>query len=263
VWTISANDLLVPLNRPSGMTDIPTSPAPAPTPVSASRWEDFVDILYAPASVFARRATSGFGIPMLVVTLLVGGIFLATSGALQPMLDAEFTRAMAAKVRSDPSLTPDKVEMARAMGQKFQKIGVFIFIPVAMFLVGLTLWLCGKFVDAKQTLAAALMVACYAYVPKVLESVLGGVQALLLDPASLNGRYRISLGVGRFLDPDTTSPMLLALVGRIDLFTIWVTVLLAIGLSVTGKIPLRRAAIAAAMVWLLGAIPGVLQALGS
>jgi hypothetical protein len=44
-------------------------------------------------------------------------------------------------------------------------------------------------------------------------------------------------------------------------FTIWVTVLLAIGLSVTGKIPRRRAAIAAGLVWLLGAVPLVLSAL--
>jgi hypothetical protein len=37
-------------------------------------------------------------------------------------------------------------------------------------------------------------------------------------------------------------------------------VLLAIGLSVTGKIPRRRAAIAAALVWLLGALPLVFAA---
>jgi hypothetical protein len=240
-----------------------TETTSAATPAPASRWEDFVDILYAPASVFARRATAGFGIPMLVVTVLVGGIFLVTSGALQPMLDAEFTRAMAAKIRSDPSLTPERVEMAREMGQKFQKVGVFIILPVTMFVVGLMLWLCGKLVDARQTLGAALMVTCYAYVPKVLEAVLAGVQALVLDPSSLNGRFRLTLGIGRFLDPDATSPILLAVVGRIDLFTIRVTVLLAIGLSVTGKVPRRSAVIAAALVWALGAVPGVLQALGS
>ena len=47
---------------------------------------------------------------------------------------------------------------------------------------------------------------------------------------------------------------------RVDVFTIWVTVLLAIGLSVTGKIPRQRAAIAAVIMWLVGALPTVLQA---
>ena len=73
----------------------------------------------------------------------------------------------------------------------------------------------------------------------------------------------MSLGVGRFIDPDTASPLLLALVGRMNLFTIWVTILLAIGLSVTGKIPRQRAAIAAAIVWILGALPMIFQALRS
>jgi hypothetical protein len=54
--------------------------------------------------------------------------------------------------------------------------------------------------------------------------------------------------------------MLLALLGRVDVFTIWVTVLLAIGLSVTGRISRSKAAIAAGIVWLVGALPGVLQA---
>jgi hypothetical protein len=43
-------------------------------------------------------------------------------------------------------------------------------------------------------------------------------------------------------------------------FTIWVTVLLVIGLSVTGKIPRAKAAIAGVIVWFLGAVPLLLQA---
>jgi hypothetical protein len=143
------------------------------------------------------------------------------------------------------------------------KFGAIIFVPVGMFLTGLVLWLVGKLFDAKESLAAAIMVAAYAFVPRILEGVLAGVQGLLLDPASLNGRFKLSLGLGRFLDPDTASPVLLALLGRVDVFTIWVTVLLAIGLSVTGRIPRSRAAAAAAIVWVCGAIPQLMGALRS
>jgi ABC-type transport system involved in cytochrome c biogenesis permease component len=44
-------------------------------------------------------------------------------------------------------------------------------------------------------------------------------------------------------------------------FTIWVTVLLAIGLHVVGKIPKQQAAIAAVIVWVVGALPALLGAL--
>jgi hypothetical protein len=233
--------------------------APAPDK-PASRWEDFIDIFYAPSIVYERRQNSGFGIPMLVVTVLIGLIALANSGVMQPIMDAEFARQTAIMMKKNPQITAEMMEKGRAFGETIAKIGAFVVVPIGMFLTGLVLWIIGKFFDAKQTLAAAIMVAAYAYVPRILESILAGVQGLLMDPASLNGRYSISLGLGRFLDPDTASPMLLALLGRVDVFTIWVTVLLAIGLAVTGKIPRSKAALAAVIVWLVGALPGVLQA---
>jgi ABC-type transport system involved in cytochrome c biogenesis permease component len=54
---------------------------------------------------------------------------------------------------------------------------------------------------------------------------------------------------------------MVALASRVDVFTIWITVLLAIGLAVVGRIPRQQAAIAAAIVWLLGALPAMLGAL--
>jgi Yip1 domain len=229
-------------------------------PKPAAWWEDYIDIFYDPSAVFARRATASFFVPLLVVTVLIGGIFLANSSAMQPIMDAEFTRSMAATQKANPNVTAEQMAMGRSIGEKFAKVGAFIFVPIAIFLVGLVLWLVGKIFDAKQTFGAALMVAAYAYIPKVVEAVVGGVQLLLLDPAQLTGRLKLSLGVGRFLDPDG-SPMMLALLGRVDVFTIWVTILLGIGLSVTGKIPRSKAMIAAAVVWFVGAVPAVLGAL--
>jgi hypothetical protein len=250
---------LLDMSESSAATTNSESPAAKP----ASKWEDFIDIFYAPSDVFARRANSGFGLPMLVVTVLIGLIALANSGVMQPLMDAEFNRSMAAAMKKNPQLTPEMMASGRAIGEKLAKVGAFLFVPVIIFLVGLSLWIAGKFVDAKETLGQAIMVAAYAYVPKVIEGILGGVQAMLMEPSSLNGRFSITLGAGRFLDPDTASPILLALVGRIDVFTIWVTVLLVIGLSVTGKIPRSRAAVAGIIVWFIGAIPNVLGALRS
>ena len=237
--------------------------AVAPPTKPASYWEDFIDIFYAPSDVFKRRENAGFGVPMIALTLIIGVLTIAMSGAFQPIMDAEFSRNMASAMRKNPNLTPDMVEKGRAIGEVFAKIGAFVFLPVAMFLVGLFLWLCGKLVDAREALAAAIMVAAYSFTPRVLETLVKAVQALFMDPASLNGQFRISLSPARFLDPDTASPLVIALLSRLDVFTIWVTVLLAIGLSVTGKIPRSRAAVAAGLVWLLGALPVVLAALRS
>lgn len=225
----------------------------------AARWEDFIDIFYNPSAVFARRANSGFGLPMLIVTLLIGGIMLVTFNALQPVMDAEFARVIA-KASQAPNWKPEMAETMRTVGGVTAKIGGFIGTPIAIFITGLVLWMVGKFFDAKQTLNAALVVTAYSFVPRVLAAVLTVVQALVLNPDGLNGMNRLGFGPARFLDPDVASPAMVALASRLDLFTIWCTVLLAIGLSVTGKIPRSKAAIAAALVWLLGALPALAQA---
>jgi hypothetical protein len=233
-------------------------------PVAASPaaiWEDFVDIFYAPSSVFRRRERGSFFIPMAVVTILCAGLFYLNSGALQPLFDAEFDRAMATAMRQNPNIPPEAVERMRSFATRMQQVMMFIFIPIAIFGVGVTTWLAGKLVGAKQAFGAALVVGAYAYAPRIIDGVLQGLQGLFLDPSELDGRFRVSLGIGRFLDPDTVSPLLLAIVGRVDLITLWITALVAIGLSVTGRIPLGKAAIAAAIVWLVGGLPLIIPAL--
>lgn len=245
------------------MAEIPQAPIASTPDVAAPAavWEDFLDIFYAPSQVFARRERGSFWIPLLFVTLMMGALFFLNSGALQPIFDAEFDRGIAVTVRDNPKIPPEAIERMRGFASSMGQVVMFIFMPLAVLGVGCAMWLMGKLVDAKQAFHAALVVAAYAYVPRVLESVVNGIQGLLLDPAQLDGRFRLSLGPGRFLDPDTASPLLLALVGRLDIFTLWITVLIAIGLSVTGRIPLGRAAIAAALVWFIGGLPIMFQAL--
>ena len=234
--------------------------APPPKQEKASLLDDFMDIFYAPSSVFARRERESVWSPRVIVSLLIGIVFYANRDLLEPIMDAEFSRSMA-KSAGGRQMTEDQMQAARKVAGTFGTIGAFVFAPIGIFMIGLVTWLVGKFVDAKQTLGAAIMVATFAYVPRIVEGIVTRVQALLIDTSGFDARYSYSLGPGRFLDPDTASPILYAIVGRLDVFTIWVTVLLAIGLAVTGKISRGKAAIAAAIIWLLGGLPTIAQAL--
>jgi hypothetical protein len=229
--------------------------------MNAALWEDFIDIFYAPSQVFARRERGSFWIPLIMVTMLTGTLFYLNSGLFQPMFDAEFDRGMAVAMRDNPNIPPEAVERMRGLTSRIGQVAAFVFMPLAIAGVGLVTWLAGKLVEAKQAFRAAFVVSAYSFTPRVLEGVINSIQGLFLDPAQLDGRFRISLGIGRFLDPDTVSPLLIAVVGRLDVFTLWITMLIAIGLSVTGRIPLSRAAIAAAIVWLVGGLPLIIQAL--
>lgn len=236
-------------------SDGPSSAPPA-KPEKASLLDDFMDIFYAPSNVFARRENGSFWVPMLIVTVLLGLTFFANRDLMEPIMEAEMQRSMA-----NQQLTPEQMEAARRMTTGFGTVTAFLFPPFAILIVGIVLWLVGKFFDARQTVNAAIVVAAFAYVPRVVEGIVNRVQGLLVDPSSLDNRFALSLGPGRLLDPDTTSPVLLAIIGRLDVFTIWVTVLLAIGLAVTGKISRGKAAIAAAIVWIVGGLPTIAAAL--
>jgi hypothetical protein len=81
-----------------------------------------------------------------------------------------------------------------------------------------------------------------------------------MDPASITSQHSVKFSVSRFLAADT-APVTLALAGRFDLFIIWCTILIAIGLHVTGNIERTKAWIAAAIVWAIATFPLVYSAL--
>lgn len=238
----------------------PTVDAPvAPTPEKTSLLEDFIDIYVTPSKVFERRATSGFFLVLLIVTVLIGVIVVATRGPMQGIVDAEVERQVAMVVQQNPSLTGEQAQGMRGVMEMSITYGVIVFIPIIILLLGLTIWLVGKLFGARFSFTAGAMIAAYAYTPRILESVLVAVQGLLLDTATMRGRFQLSFGVGRFLDPDTTSMGLLGILGRVDLITIWITILVGIGISVVGKVPRSQGMLAAALIWVLGALPAVWQ----
>jgi len=236
-----------------------TETVDAPVADKASLFEDLIDIFVSPAKVYARRANSGFIVVTLIFAVLIGVLFLANQGAMQSIMDAEFNRQMAATMAQNPNLTPEAVEASRGIMETVTKFGVFFFIPIGVVLLGLGIWLVGKMFGASMRLAAGCMIAAYAYAPRVLESALVAVQGIVLDTSAMTGRFQLSWGVGRFLDPDTTSIGLLGILGRIDLFTIWMTILIGIGISVVGKVERSQGMLAAAVIWVLGALPAVFQ----
>lgn len=230
-----------------------TAPA-APAPERAALWEDFLEIFIKPADVFERRKAAGFGVPLLVLTILFAVLFLGLRGAFQPMMDAENARAIAKVMAKNPQITEEMIAGNRAMGDKLAPVIVTVTVPIAVLFIALFTWGAGKMVGAATTLGAAMMIATYSYFPRLLELLVSGAQVLLLPEEQITGRASVSLGAARALDPETASSMLMAAMMRVDVFTLWVTFLLAVGIRVVGKVPMGKALVAAGVVWVLGGL---------
>ena len=227
--------------------------APAERPPSL--WEDLLEIFYAPTAVFERRReTPAFGLALLVFVILALGLFLVFKNVNEPVMDAEMKRSMAQMMKQNPKVTPEMAASFTETGKKFAVLGVLGFSCLIPLLLGLCLWVVGKVLESKAELGQLMMVATYSYYPRVLESILNAVQLLIVPEDSIHSRFSVSLGVGRILNQDQVNPYLFALVSRIDVFTIWVTVLLGIGLHVMGRVPRDRAILGAVLMWLIGAI---------
>jgi hypothetical protein len=241
------------------MTDATASPSPS----SAGLWEDFVDILYQPSAVFDRRREGKFGMALLVIVVVTTVLFFALRNGLAPVMDAEMAKQAAAMAAKNPQITPEQIAASQGMMEKFAVVGYVVFVPVGIVIIAVLLWLAGKVVDAKVAFAAAMMIATYSWFPRIIEMILNAVQGLLLSPESITSRYSVQLGPARFFDSASTSPVLLTFLGGIDLFTIWTTALMAIGLSVVARVPRSRGVIAAVAIWFVMMLIPLYQALSS
>jgi hypothetical protein len=235
-----------------------TTAPEATTPEPASLWEDFIDIFVSPREVFARRSGGSFGVALLVATVMLVALFFAMQSAMPAAFDAEFQRGLSQGGAAGQQMTAEQMATARKYAGIGGAAALIIFIPVGAFVTGLVTWLVGKLFDSVATIRQLVMVATYALFPRILQAVAAVLIGLLFEPPTLAAA---SVGPAHFVDPATTSAALVQMLLRLDVFMIWSTILIAIGLQVVGRVGKGPSFLVAALVWLLGAIPTVLPAL--
>lgn len=238
------------------MTDAAAPPAPS----KASIFEDFVDIFFQPSVVFDRRRDGQFGMALLVLAVLTGILAFVLYNGLAPIMDAVIAKQQAAMLAKNPSLTAEQLSGMTGFMEATSKYGAIVIVPISALFGGVLIWLIGKFLDAKMAFAAAMMIAVYSGVPRVVQTVVTALQGLLLPPESITSANSVSIGPARFL-PDSADPILTTFLAGLDAFTIWSVVLSAIGIAVVARVPMKKAAIVAGLVWLVSLLPALYGAI--
>lgn len=236
----------------------PSSESPAPAPEKASLIEDCIDIWFTPSAVFARQSGAGWFGPYAVSAVLLAVLAFAAMGSMQGIFDAEVVKAIAAAKAENPNITGEQLATMQTVMEKSIQFSGLIGLPIALFVLGFGVWLVSRLLGGILSLGGGIMVASFAYLPKALEMLLVIVQGMVFDTAAWTGRYKFSWGAGRFMEPGETQG-LYNLIGRVDVFTVWVTILIALGLVHAAKVEKTKAYAGAAVVWVLGAIPALYQ----
>ncbi|MBS1859562.1 MAG: YIP1 family protein, partial [Acidobacteria bacterium] len=166
-------------------------------------------------------------------------------------------------------MDPAQREQAMQMQMRFAPVGSYVGVLVGVPLVDL-IWAGILLGIAKGLMAAQLRfkqmfsVVVWGGLPGLISTILAIVVMYLKPPDDFNLQNPLVFNPGAMMDPLTSSKFLYSLASSLDLFTIWVLVLVGIGLKAAGGKSMSTAGAMTAVfapwvVWILGkaALSGV------
>ncbi len=232
--------------------------APAP---KGGLIEDFVDVFVHPTSLFNRVRNSSFVRPALIQTVIFLVLVLAVRNLVSPFMEAEIERSMGVAAASGQPVP----ENAQAMGSTIARFSSMVGPVIAPWFMaifgGLATLIGARIAGAKLSFGQSAMVASWSAMPSILGYMALAIQGAVLDTSSLRGVSDGSIGPTRFLNPDTTPPVVISLLNQLDLFSIWGLVITAIGVSVVAKVDRSAGALAAVIKFALFALLTLIPAL--
>ncbi len=211
-----------------------------------SRVDDYIDIFVSPGQVFVRRTAEEWVQPFVVLLIVSVVLYIVSLPAN--------TVAMQAAAASNPQAA----EAMQRMGGILRLVnGIIVPVAVAVLtlLIATGLWLAARAFDVPVGFKGALLVAVFSGFIGIPQSLARTASILLSNRDGVVDMTRdASFGILRFWGSDA-SPVLQGLLSRFDIFTIWQAAIWAIGLAVLGKVSKGRGIAAAALIWLLAAVP--------
>jgi len=191
-------------------------------------------VFHSPAAVFADIARHGrWIIPLLIKTVCS----LAIVTAIQSRISvADMVTKIIESNERMQQLPAEQRDAVIAQQMKFIPIGMYagaIFGSAVVLFVaaGVLLLVFNMLMDGKLKYKNVLNIYSYAMLPPGIVSVLVMLMVLYLKPPNeFDIQNPLAFNAGAFL-PAAASAWMKALLGSIDLFTLWTMILLAIGFS--------------------------------
>jgi hypothetical protein len=213
-----------------------------------------VGVFFEPSKTFrdiAERPT--WIVPMILVILAVMGIITAESQHIG--WDRIFRHQMETNSRLQ-QMPADQREQTLAMQEKFASVGGYVFaligVPVSdLIIAAVLLGIAGGLMGGGMRFKQVFAVVSYSGLPGVLTAILTVVVIFLKNPDDFNMQNPLAFNLGAFMDPNTSSKFLYSLAGSLDLFVLWMIVLMATGLKAAAgkKLTFTGALVAVLLPW--------------
>lgn len=232
------------------MSSLP--PTPETTTSAPSAWAVVLQVFHAPTQAFeAVRQAPRWWLALLIML----AVSVATQVVVIRHMDMEGTvREQITSSARGRQLSEEQIDQAVQQGARFAPIGAAMGVvatPVIFLIIAAVYFLGLKVAGSEAEFKPVFATTLHAMLP---PGVVGGALTALVvaQKGTLTGgevARAVKSNLGAFLSPDAPAA-LRAAAEVLDIFNIWMWILLAIGLSITGRIPRARAAALVAVVWL-------------
>lgn len=215
------------------MTDVSSAAAAPPEEKRSNPFSRIAGVFFSPSQTFADIARR----PDWVVPVLV--LLVVSYGAIFVMANkVDFTAAMRESMEQQ-HLSPDQQERAMRIGGVVAKSILYIapFLGIGGLVIAAALLFLGlRMVGGQLTFLQSMAVTAYAWMPHALAGILAiviGMTKKTITPEEM--QYLVHSNPA-FLVHMKDNPILFNFLTGMDLFSIWVIILLTIGFSIAARV---------------------------
>jgi hypothetical protein len=197
-----------------------------------------VAVFFDPKRAFADIAARPRWWPPLLLAILVAVLFVSLFSS-RIGWDRYLERALESNPRTESLSLEERQRiieqqsgLVRVMGYAGAVAGTAI---TTLIVAGALLFACNLLLTAELAFRQVFAVTCYAFLPNALASLLGILMMFLKHPEDFDLENPTAFNVGAYLDPSATPRWLYGIATSLDLFSIWVILLLALGISSSAR----------------------------
>lgn len=234
----------------------------------------FLAILFPDRGVPREVAAGRYGVALLsivVAALLAAAAIgarldlrhevLAANASLKPKKELAADPKKVREVKTDREID-EEIEHKTAVKRVMLGLDAAIWKPIRVLLLALALFLLGRYVGGKPTMARAMSAASLVALPGAVRSLVTAVAAWSQPAISSKDADRLVASAA--IPIPEGHPALAQLLGGVDLFTMWSAVILGFALAAASELKPTRAALTSAVGFVLyvlvtGAIMGAPQ----
>jgi hypothetical protein len=204
------------------------------TPPALSFPERLLGVFMSPAETLADVARHpGFWAPL--ITLIVASIAVVETMlgkiGVERILRSQIAQSSQA-ARMPPSQIEEGVRQGGRIVAIFMRLAAVLGPPFILLLLAvLGLLIVNLILGGHLGFKAVFSLVCYANLITLLSSLMAVLVILFGDPDHLNPQNPVPTNLAFFLNQGQVSKRLYALASSADIFTVWVLILISVGLS--------------------------------